>query len=314
MLPLLLVGALMLLAIAVQATPIEDAQHFLDSIDTAANCTTTTTTLCTTQTPCFVADSDVEEGDLVRLVHNTTDTQRAHVRRMQHTTLSSERITARIINGPYLENSATHGATVEQIAVQNDNYTMPPHLASVSTCVAPDGAMGIFGVERGAHAGPFGNVRYSFFALIDRDGIQIHYERLQRIDPAAFAAPGAAPSTPWPAQNPYVEQPIVRAEYCGTLSGPTCTSTTCPRGWTCNLIPGATDWCACVGPSSLFNTPVEALVPAPAGWTCNPVNYGTGDRCDCGCGCLDPDCLDNSLPIYGCNHVPGAAHCTAAAQ
>jgi hypothetical protein len=36
------------------------------------------------------------------------------------------------------------------------------------------------------------------------------------------------------------------------------------------------------------------------GWTCKPGWYAAGDSCDCGCGVLDPDCADTSLPLAGC--------------
>jgi hypothetical protein len=33
----------------------------------------------------------------------------------------------------------------------------------------------------------------------------------------------------------------------------------------------------------------------PVEWTCNPNYYGAGDGCDCGCGIIDPDCLDATV-------------------
>lgn len=38
-----------------------------------------------------------------------------------------------------------------------------------------------------------------------------------------------------------------------------------------------------------------AFEPAPApGWVCEPSLYDANDRCDCGCGALDPDCADET--------------------
>ena len=33
-------------------------------------------------------------------------------------------------------------------------------------------------------------------------------------------------------------------------------------------------------------------VCVPAAWTCNDGFFGDGTYCDCGCGVLDPDCMD----------------------
>lgn len=45
----------------------------------------------------------------------------------------------------------------------------------------------------------------------------------------------------------------------------------------------------------------------PAGWTCAPSYYGTLDGCDCGCGILDPDCLDSTSA--SCEFCDDAGSC-----
>eukprot|EP01105_Mastigella_eilhardi_P022148 TRINITY_DN5431_c0_g1_i1.p1 TRINITY_DN5431_c0_g1~~TRINITY_DN5431_c0_g1_i1.p1 ORF type:complete len:1014 (-),score=170.14 TRINITY_DN5431_c0_g1_i1:110-3151(-) len=35
-------------------------------------------------------------------------------------------------------------------------------------------------------------------------------------------------------------------------------------------------------------------------WTCEESNYKDGQKCNCGCGAVDPDCNNASLPIVGC--------------
>eukprot|EP01105_Mastigella_eilhardi_P010724 TRINITY_DN2495_c0_g1_i11.p1 TRINITY_DN2495_c0_g1~~TRINITY_DN2495_c0_g1_i11.p1 ORF type:complete len:808 (+),score=89.13 TRINITY_DN2495_c0_g1_i11:2-2425(+) len=43
----------------------------------------------------------------------------------------------------------------------------------------------------------------------------------------------------------------------------------------------------------------------PPDWTCDPVFYKDGGICDCNCTIYDPDCLDKSLPVYGCSASSG---------
>lgn len=45
----------------------------------------------------------------------------------------------------------------------------------------------------------------------------------------------------------------------------------------------------------------------PPGWTCLPSRYGTGDGCDCGCGIVDPDCLDATRT--SCEHCVQTGSC-----
>lgn len=45
---------------------------------------------------------------------------------------------------------------------------------------------------------------------------------------------------------------------------------------------------------------------APMGWNCPPGYYGTGDGCDCGCGILDPDCVDASVDACQWCDDPGS--------
>jgi len=43
-------------------------------------------------------------------------------------------------------------------------------------------------------------------------------------------------------------------------------------------------------------------------WTCNPAYYGTSDGCDCGCGILDPDCVDATVASCDwCDDVGGCS-------
>jgi hypothetical protein len=35
-------------------------------------------------------------------------------------------------------------------------------------------------------------------------------------------------------------------------------------------------------------------------WTCDPDSFDDGAFCDCNCGGVDPDCADDTLPIFGC--------------
>lgn len=40
---------------------------------------------------------------------------------------------------------------------------------------------------------------------------------------------------------------------------------------------------------------------APPEWTCDPFSFDSGDGCHCNCGAADPDCLDASSPVFGCD-------------
>ena len=38
----------------------------------------------------------------------------------------------------------------------------------------------------------------------------------------------------------------------------------------------------------------------PPDWTCSPQYYNASDGCDCGCGVIDPDCLDITQEVLNC--------------
>ena len=67
----------------------------------------------------FVTDTDVEEGDLVRLVHNTTDQQRAHVRRLYSAHSNPIKSTT-----DYITNFVTDSP---YIIVQGDRQSVAPN-------------------------------------------------------------------------------------------------------------------------------------------------------------------------------------------
>ncbi len=41
-------------------------------------------------------------------------------------------------------------------------------------------------------------------------------------------------------------------------------------------------------------------LPVPAAWNCAKTVFADGQTCDCGCGAVDPDCLDAAKPVVGC--------------
>lgn len=45
---------------------------------------------------------------------------------------------------------------------------------------------------------------------------------------------------------------------------------------------------------------------APPEWTCEPAYYGTNDGCDCGCGALDPDCMNPTQEACQYCNNPGS--------
>jgi hypothetical protein len=63
---------------------------------------------------------------------------------------------------------------------------------------------------------------------------------------------------------------------------------------------------SCGGSESLSGTRIDA----PPGWTCPPDYYGTADGCDCGCGALDPDCIDGT--VASCEYCDGEGSCSPA--
>lgn len=44
----------------------------------------------------------------------------------------------------------------------------------------------------------------------------------------------------------------------------------------------------------------EGAPDAPVQWTCDPEAWANGAVCDCSCGALDPDCLEEGAPLAGC--------------
>lgn len=61
--------------------------------------------------------------------------------------------------------------------------------------------------------------------------------------------------------------------------------------------------CYVVGGDSSSGTEVPfgyCALRYPEGWTCSGADYQDGARCDCGCGVVDPDCYDLTLPVAGC--------------
>ena len=49
--------------------------------------------------------------------------------------------------------------------------------------------------------------------------------------------------------------------------------------------------------------------PVPAGWNCAPETYADGGVCDCGCGLVDPDCMDETAA--SCDECNGEGSCAA---
>ena len=43
------------------------------------------------------------------------------------------------------------------------------------------------------------------------------------------------------------------------------------------------------------NLNLTACTGGPPGWTCNVLYYDAFDGCDCGCGVIDPDCIDDAV-------------------
>jgi hypothetical protein len=58
---------------------------------------------------------------------------------------------------------------------------------------------------------------------------------------------------------------------------------------------------SCGGSESLRGTRIE-------GWTCPADYYGTADGCDCGCGALDPDCIDGT--VASCEYCGEPGSCS----
>jgi hypothetical protein len=56
------------------------------------------------------------------------------------------------------------------------------------------------------------------------------------------------------------------------------------------------------------NLDLTACTGGPAGWTCDVFYYGTFDGCDCGCGVLDPDCIDGT--VGSCEYCSEPGSCT----
>ncbi len=72
--------------------------------------------------------------------------------------------------------------------------------------------------------------------------------------------------------------------------------------FTCNFVECALRKLGCHNQTALSD-----YAFAPEDWTCSPDKYADGERCDCGCGATDPDCvLDLTLPTRGC---PGTDIC-----
>ena len=46
---------------------------------------------------------------------------------------------------------------------------------------------------------------------------------------------------------------------------------------------------------SLFAATSAFAGGPPAEWTCAEIFWGADDGCDCGCGSVDPDCVDATL-------------------
>lgn len=66
--------------------------------------------------------------------------------------------------------------------------------------------------------------------------------------------------------------------------------------FTCNFVECALRKLGCHNQTALS----DYAFP-PEDWTCSPEKYADGERCDCGCGATDPDCvLDLTLPTRGC--------------
>jgi hypothetical protein len=56
------------------------------------------------------------------------------------------------------------------------------------------------------------------------------------------------------------------------------------------------------------NLDATACTGGPADWTCPPEYYGTFDGCDCGCGVIDPDCIDGT--VGSCEYCGGPGSCS----
>jgi hypothetical protein len=94
------------------------------------------------------------------------------------------------------------------------------------------------------------------------------------------------------------------APYCDELAG-RCTATCTPvcAGRNCGD-DGCGGTCGtCVGTLRCSS----AGVCVPPTWTCDPVRYAARDRCDCGCGAVDPDCADSALATAGCTALERCA-------
>lgn len=94
----------------------------------------------------------------------------------------------------------------------------------------------------------------------------------------------------------------------GALPGGICDRHSSRNDGTCRPLCDAPDDCDLAAGEVCFTLTVEGeggghgfCVPrSPLGWTCDANRYEDGGRCDCGCGVIDPDCVDLSLPIEGC--------------
>ena len=79
-----------------------------------------------------------------------------------------------------------------------------------------------------------------------------------------------------------------------------------------NSVEGSDSWNwtdgleSCGGSESLSGTRIDA----PPGWTCPVWFYGTADGCDCGCGALDPDCID--VTVASCEYCDVEGSCSPA--
>jgi len=81
----------------------------------------------------------------------------------------------------------------------------------------------------------------------------------------------------------------------GTLTGLTCAD----FGFT-----GGTLACN----ATCDNLNLTACAGGPPGWTCEAYLYGAADGCDCGCGVIDPDCIDGT--VASCEYCDAVGSCT----
>lgn len=92
---------------------------------------------------------------------------------------------------------------------------------------------------------------------------------------------------------------------CGLLD-PDCAGSSvnscdyCDDNGSCNVY-------SCPGIINLEQNWLCSEVPDIEGWTCNPLFYDAGDGCDCGCGILDPDCIDST--VDSCNRCNASGSC-----